>query len=112
MTPPTRPTLVSTATVAAKGAMHTALEDAIRIPIGLLCLIGGFWGIGYEAKHPPANTIIIVVATAFAFLGLCFMPYIFTIVKQVIVVVMPFVPIPGGRRQGDLPPNPPADGDK
>ncbi len=106
MTPPTRPTLVAAASGAAKGAMHTALEDAIRIPIGLLCLAGGGWLVAFQSKHPPANTLLVIIGTVFAFLGLCFMPYIFPIVKQVIVVVMPFVPIPGGRRAGDLPPDP------
>ncbi len=103
---PIRPSLVTTATVAAKGAMHTVLEDVVRIPIGLLCLAGGGWLVAFQAKHPPANTLLTIIGAGFAFLGFCAMPFLFPIVKQVVVIVTPFIPVVGGKRVGDIPKEP------
>ncbi len=100
---PSRPTLMATATDAAKGAMTTVFEDVVRIPIGLVCLGGGFWEIAYQTKHPPANTVLLIMAACFAFLGLCFLPFIFPIVKQTVILVVPYLPMVGGKRAGDPP---------
>ncbi len=98
MTPPIpgRPTVVMS-------IINTVVEDIVRILCGLVAMAGGGWAVGYEAKHPPAVTLILIAGLVAFAIGFCLMPGVFQQVQKIVIFVVPYIPLVGGRRAGDPP---------
>jgi len=88
--------------------MNKVLVAILNAIVGLSLFAFGGWFDYLEMKSPPTHTWHIAIFTAIAFLGaLVIRPDpIFAVIRQVVVIVGPYLPMPGGRRAGD----PPSDG--
>lgn len=73
--------------------------------IGLALLLGGGFFLYLEMQSPPTHNAHVFTFAGIALLGaLIIRPDpIFAVVKQVVVIVTPFIPVIGGRRAGDPP---------
>lgn len=87
------------------------LSQILTAIIGLALFAFGAWFDYLEMKSPPVHTSHIVLFAAIAFIGaLSIRPDpIITVIKQLVVIAAPYVPMIGGRRANDppAPPNPP-----
>lgn len=109
MTAPGRPTIVMK-------VVTTILEDVVRLIIGLAAMAAGGWLVAYEAKHPPASTVLIVAGIVAFGAGLLIIPFVLRQVQTILVVIAPYAanaPVVGPmfRRKTDVPPDPPAAGE-
>ncbi len=73
--------------------------------IGLALFAGGGWFLFLEMKSPPTHTTHIVLFSSIAFIGaLSIRPDpILMVIKQLVVIAGPYIPVIGGRRSGDPP---------
>ena len=73
--------------------------------IGLALFLGGGYFLYLEMIAPPAHNAHVFTFAGIAVLGaLIIRPDpIFAVVKQVFVIVGPYIPVIGGRRAGDPP---------
>jgi len=85
--------------------MTRLLSTILTAIVGLSLFAFGAWFDYLEMKTPPAHTTHIVLFTAIAFVGaLVIRPDpIFAVIKQVIIIAGPYIPMIGGRRAGDPP---------
>ncbi len=105
MTAPGRPTIVMK-------VVNTILEDLVRFIVGVVVMVGGGWLVGYEAKHPPASTLLIIAGLVATFVGFLMIPGVFNQFKVIIIFVAPYAenaPVIGPmfRRKDDKPQPPP-----
>lgn len=102
MTEPGRPTIVMK-------IVNTIVEDLVRFVFGAAVMTGGGWLVGYEAKHPPSSTLLIIAGLVAVFIGFLMIPGVFGQFRTIIIFVAPFAenaPVIGPmfRRKGDTPP--------
>lgn len=108
MTAPTpgRPTIVMK-------VVNTILEDVVRFLIGVVVMAGGGWLVAYEAKHPPAVTLLEIAGLVAFFVGFLMIPGVFGQFRTIVVFIAPYAenaPVIGPmfRRKTDPPAPPPA----
>jgi Na+/pantothenate symporter len=78
----------------------------VHIVIGLLLMGFGGWVVVYQLQHPPHSDKIIIGGGVIVVLGALFMPTIFPLFRQIVVFIVPYVPLIGGKRAGDPPAEP------
>src|SRR4051812_20372527 len=85
MTPPIpgRPTIVMK-------VVNTILEDLVRFIFGAAVMIGGGWLVGYEAKHPPAPTLLIIAGLVAVLIGFLMIPGVFGQFRTIIIFITPY----------------------
>lgn len=87
------------------------MKNVLTGLIGFALFLGGGYFLYLEMSSPPAHNAHVFTFAGIALFGaLIIRPDpIFAVVKQVFVIVGPYIPVIGGRRAGD-PPATPKDG--
>lgn len=83
--PPTdgRPTIVMK-------VVNTILEDLVRFIFGAAMMVGGGWLVAYEAKHPPAVTLLVIAGIIAFFTGFLMIPGVLGQVRTIVVFITPY----------------------
>lgn len=88
-------------------AIDAGTKLVVQVLVGAVLLFAGIGGAFYQIEHPPVVKPALYAFLGLGVLGALLLPSIFPIVQQIVVFVVPYIPLIGGRRQGD-PPSPPA----
>ncbi len=115
MTPVRTSVIVRFVTAVGTGALH--------IVVGVAGILGGCWLVWYQETHPPVIRPLVYLGVGIAIFFALTLPTILPGAKQVaafgqqiVVFVWQYIPVVGGRRDGDIktapPPAPPADKDR
>lgn len=81
-------------------------ENLIHFIVGLLFMAGGGFVCHYALHQEPHSDKLLYVGIGVAVFGAWIMPTISTSIYKLFVIVAPFIPVVGGRRQGDPPAQP------
>lgn len=96
-------------------------ENLVHVLVGLFFMAGGAWLVAYGVQHPLTAIVNGVTTQQYskwflgggagaAFFGALMMPTIWPLVQRIFIVVVPYLPMIGGRRAGDPPAPPPGGG--
>lgn len=99
---PVRPTIIGYEKVA-----EGIFGNLLHVVVGLFFMGGGAWMVYYAINHPPLNKVLLYGGGGTTLFGALILPTILPVVKQIVVFIVPYIPLIGGKRAGD-PPAPPA----
>ncbi len=91
------------------GGFWVVITNLGHIILGVLLLLVGVSMDIYEIQQKAPVKLFIYVGTGLAIFGALLIPTILPLAKQIVVVFFPNgLPLPGGKRIGDPPANPPS----
>lgn len=104
----------SSSTALIVGTVKSFGEAFVHVLVGAVFMAGGIWLIAYAIQHPTSVVVNGVTTQSFnklllyggggaTLFGALLMPTILPLVKQIIVVIVPYIPMLGGRRATDPP---------
>lgn len=81
-------------------------ENLIHFVVGLAFMAGGGWLVYYALHQEPHSDKVLYIGIGVAVFGAWIMPTIATSIRQLVVIVAPYLPKVGGQRAGDPPAQP------
>lgn len=79
------------------------VSDIAHVIVGGVLMLAGILGAAYQIEHPPVVKGIFYPTVGVAILGALILPSIFPTVQKIIVFIVPYLPLIGGKRAGDPP---------